>query len=84
MALITYDLIEFLAVIQNQGVNLSVGRLIKDSSVLKQSVKRMSIDDEYKINHLLRIGQLLQSAVHTFLKNENFLILLISQALHFA
>ena len=81
----TDDLIEFLAVIKNEGGQLSVGRLLNDALCLNHRLRQPSgqANETSPETYRLHLSHLLQRAVHTLLKDLNLLILLLAQLLKF-
>ena len=79
----TNDLVQLLTVVQDKGVDLSIGCFLRNILVLREMSNPM-MRVVQKMYYLLCIRQLLDRAVHTLLKNHDFLILLFAQAFQIA
>ena len=69
----TDDLIHLLPIVENKGINLRVCGLHRNA--LRLWTCKIRSGEESRHPYLLSIGELLDSAVHSLLKDSNFLVL---------
>ena len=76
----TDDSIEFLAVVQDKGIDLGIRGLFGNALVLQEQFRQIVSDCVISTTYLLCLGKLLDGAVHTFLEDGNLLVLLLADA----